>query len=205
MPMNLYEKIQAVSNDIKNIEKNLTVGRGANAYKAVADSDVITKVKEFETKHRILSIPMSQELLNSESLKKVNDKGAESYVLIDNIKMVTRIIDLDDINQFIDITSLAKGVDSSDKGFGKASTYARKYALLNIYKIATGEDLDSNKSEDITTVTLDKKKIDVLNILSNDENLRTNIINHFGCVSTDDFTNEQIDIIYNNFKKKGLL
>ena len=30
---NLYEKIQLVSNEIKNIEKNMTVGKGNYAYK----------------------------------------------------------------------------------------------------------------------------------------------------------------------------
>ena len=32
---NLYQKIQLVSNEIKNIEKNMTVGKGNYAYKAV--------------------------------------------------------------------------------------------------------------------------------------------------------------------------
>ena len=39
--LNLYQKIQAVSNEIKNIEKNMTVGRGNYAYKAVQDIDVV--------------------------------------------------------------------------------------------------------------------------------------------------------------------
>jgi len=62
----------------------------------------------------------------------------ESIVHIDNIKMTLRIIDLEDTTQFIDIESFGKGIDSGDKGFGKASTYARKYALLNAYKNCNG-------------------------------------------------------------------
>ena len=39
--LSLYEKIQAVSNEIKNLEKDMTVGKGTNAYKAISDKSVI--------------------------------------------------------------------------------------------------------------------------------------------------------------------
>ena len=39
--LNLYQKIQAVSNEIRNIEKNLQVGSGNYGYKAVGDLDVV--------------------------------------------------------------------------------------------------------------------------------------------------------------------
>lgn len=48
MKKNLYEKIQLVSNEIKNIEKNMTVGKGNYAYKAVQDIDVTLEVKQAE-------------------------------------------------------------------------------------------------------------------------------------------------------------
>ena len=47
--LNLFEKIQAVSNEIKNIEKNMQVGKGQYAYKAVSDLDVVLAVKDAET------------------------------------------------------------------------------------------------------------------------------------------------------------
>lgn len=48
MKKNLYEKIQLVSNEIKNIKKNMTVGKGNYAYKAVQDIDVTLEVKQAE-------------------------------------------------------------------------------------------------------------------------------------------------------------
>lgn len=148
--MNLYEKIQAVSIDIKNIEKNMIVGTGAYSYKAVSDLDVTISIKRAEEKFKLISIPIKQDLISSETIKTIKKDGTEGITFVDNIKMTLRIVDLEDTKQFIDIESYGKGVDSGDKGFGKASTYARKYALLNAYKIATGEDPDALKNEEIS-------------------------------------------------------
>ena len=151
--MNIYEKIQAVSLDVKNISKNMTVGSGAYSYKAVSDLDVTLAVKEAEATHGIVSIPIKQELIKSEvyrSIKKESYNGRdtekETYTYVDDIKMTVRIINLENPDEFIDIETYGKGIDTGDKGFGKASTYARKYALLNAYKIATGEDPDKDIS-----------------------------------------------------------
>lgn len=129
--LNLYQKIQAVSNDIKNIEKNMTVGKGNYAYKAVQDIDVTLEVKTAETKHGLVSIPIKQELVKSEVIEVVKDGGGKSIQYMDIVKMTLRIINLDKTDEFIDVESFGRGLDPGDKGFGKASTYARKYALLN--------------------------------------------------------------------------
>lgn len=75
----------------------------------------------------------------------------EKVVFVDTIKMTTRFINLENTTDFIDVVSFGKGIDSGDKGLGKASTYARKYALLNAYKIATGEDPDAERSREYQT------------------------------------------------------
>ena len=58
-----------------------------------------------------------------------------------------RIINVDDPTDCLEVDAYGRGIDTSDKSFGKASTYARKYCLLNAYKIATGEDPDKEASE----------------------------------------------------------
>jgi len=202
--LNLYQKIQAVSNEVMNIEKDMTVGSGSYSYKAVSDNAVTLQVKKAETKYNLLSIPIKQECVHSEVLKVVKN-GKESIVHINDIKMTLRIIDLDKVEDFVDIESYGKGLDNGDKGFGKASTYARKYALLNAYKIATGEDPDAEKSEDVKTVTIDKKKVAVLDACLRDEILQHNVLSHFGVTSTTDLTDENIGIVYNQWKAKNII
>lgn len=200
---NLYEKIQLVSNEIKNIEKNMTVGKGNYAYKAVQDIDVTLEVKEAETKYGLISIPIKQELVKSEVVRIVKEGGGETINYVDIVKMTLRIINLDNTSEYIDVESFGRGLDPGDKGFGKASTYARKYALLNAYKIATGEDSDENKSKPQTPVTIDEVKNAVVNYMMTDSNFTQNLLSFFNVGSSEDMTAEQFKMAYNNLKKKG--
>lgn len=203
---NLFEKIQDVSIEINNISKKMTVGAGTFQYKAVSDLDVTLEVKKAEKKHRLVSVPILQELVNSEIIRKVDEKGKETLTFVDTIKMTVRIVDLDDPSKYIEIESFGKGVDSGDKGFGKASTYARKYALLNAYKIATGEDPDANKSTPITTAkTIDEKTLKVKNYLDKNISQLQSVLTHFNVGQFEDLSEKQIEIIYTSYNQKNLL
>lgn len=202
---NLFEKIQLVSNEVKNIEKNMTVGKGNYAYKAVSDLDVVLAVKEAETKYKIISIPIKQEIIKSEIVKSQKESGGETINYVDIVKMTVRIVDIEKPSDFIEIESFGRGLDTSDKGFGKASTYARKYALLNAYKIATGEDPDKDKSEKQTAVSEDVKKDAVTNYMMTDNNYLQNILSYFNVGTLDDLSKKEIDTIYSNLQKKGKL
>ena len=202
--LNLFEKIQAVSTEVMNIEKDMTVGKGSYSYKAVSDTSVTLAVKKAEAKHRIISIPIRQDLVSSETIKQIKD-NKESILFVENVKMTVRIIDLDKTDDFIEVETFGKGVDNGDKGFGKASTYARKYALLNAYKIATGEDPDADKSEPLEVITVDQKKIDIISVCEKDAVLKKNVLSHFGAESFDDLTDKNIETIHDQFKAKNRL
>ena len=203
--LNLYEKIQAVSNEVRNISKDMTVGSGSYSYKAVSDIDVTLAVKDAEHKHKLVSIPIKQELINSEVIRIQKKNNEEGLTYVDTIKMTVRIIDLEDTTQFIEVESFGKGIDSGDKGFGKASTYARKYALLNAYKIATGEDPDAEKSKETTVITNDTKKNEVVSYLNKNNKQLVNILSHFNVSVIDDLTEEQMNMTYSQLKGKKLL
>lgn len=203
--LNLFEKIQAVSNEIKNIEKNMQVGKGQYAYKAVSDLDVVLAVKDAETKFKLVSIPVKQEMIKSEIVKSMKDNGNESINYVDIIKMILRIIDLESPKDFIEIESFGRGLDTADKGFGKASTYARKYALLNAYKIATGEDPDKDKEKPQVAVKEDEKRDAVVDYMMTDNNYLQNILSYFSVGCLDDLGKKEINTIYSNLQKKGKL
>lgn len=202
--LNLLEKIQAVSNEIKNIEKNMQVGNGSYAYKAVSDLDVTLAVKEAETKFRILSIPIKQDLINSEIVRTVKKDNLETITYVDTIKMTVKIWDLDDISQSIEVESFGRGIDPGDKGFGKSSTYARKYALLNAYKIATGVDPDANKSEETKVVkTISEKRQAVENFFNSDLKALQNLLKHYNINEISDLNEVQVGDIYNTYNAKN--
>jgi hypothetical protein len=63
------------------------------------------------------------------------------------IETTYRFVNVDKPDEFIEIVSFAEGIDSQDKGSGKAMTYADKYALMKAYKISTGDDPDQEASQ----------------------------------------------------------
>lgn len=202
---NLYQKIQMVSDEIKNIEKNTVVGTGNSAYKAVADIDVLLKVKQAETKYGLVSIPVKQELVRSDQVMKQSRDGYTSVTFADIVKMTVRIINIDNPAETIEVESFGRGLDTGDKGFGKASTYARKYALLNAYKIATGEDPDEQASQEMQVSNIDEIRAAVTNYCLSNTNYLSQLCQYFGCASIDEMSSEQIKTTYNSLRKKGVL
>lgn len=203
--MNIYQKIQAVSDEVKNVEKNLNVGTGQSSYKAVADIDVLMKVKEAEKKFGLVSIPVKQELVKSEILRTVGQGGYEKINYVDVVKMTLRIINIENPDETVEVESFGRGLDAGDKGFGKASTYARKYALLNAYKIATGQDPDEQKSEQQVAPTQNDVRDKVMDYLMQNVQYTQSVLSYYSLGSTDDLGTKEINSIYKNLKAKGQL
>ena len=150
--MNLFEKMAAITADMDTVAKNLTVetakGRG---YKAVSERDIIDAVKPLEAKHRVYSYPFSRELVESEILESestYDGKTTKKTTFYTHLKTVYRFVDIDAPDSFLDMCVYSVGLDTQDKGDGKAMTYGDKYALMKAYKISTGDDPDQEASED---------------------------------------------------------
>lgn len=202
--MNLYDKIQAVSDMVRNVEKNIVVGRGQSAYKAVSDLDVLMKVKDAEKEYSLVSIPVKQELVKSEIVRTIGEGGYEKLVYADIVKMTVRIVNVDKPEEYIEVESFGRGLDTGDKGFGKASTYARKYALLNAYKIATGEDPDQNKSVEQVALSQDEVRTKIVDYLMKNAPYANSILSFYGLTSIDDLESKHIKAIYKNLTAKGI-
>lgn len=203
--MNIYQKIQAVAEEVRNVEKNLNIGTGQSSYKAVADIDVLMKVKEAEKKFGLVSIPVKQELVKSEILRTVGQGGYEKINYVDVVKMTLRIINIENPDETVEVESFGRGLDAGDKGFGKASTYARKYALLNAYKIATGQDPDEQKSEQQVALTQNDVRDKVMDYLMQNVQYTQSVLSYYSLGSTDDLGTKEINSIYKNLKAKGQL
>lgn len=145
--MNIFEKLSNITNEISSVNKNLTVGQGKSAYKAVGEADVLKAVKELEFKYRVYSYPISREVLESTMYTTTNEYGEKNNIF-SRIKTIYRFVNIDKPEEYIETTTFAEGIDTQDKGSGKAMTYSDKYALMKSYKIITGEDPDQNPSED---------------------------------------------------------
>lgn len=148
--MTVYEKILNVMNEVGYLNKDgfVETGKG-KGYKALTDEKVLTAIRPVMVKHRLVMLPISMDHRRAD--EKVKDyQGNERTNRITDVDMTFRIVNVDDPKDFVDVVSSGTGVDTQDKGIGKAMTYAKKYALLNSFLVPSGEDTDQISSEKYT-------------------------------------------------------
>jgi hypothetical protein len=153
--MNIYQRIDAITAELAVVAKNLTVQTGkSSSYKAVGERDIIDAVKPLEHKYGVVSFPVSREILDDTMLESegTDYKGNPVKRTTFYIKIRTkyRFVNIDNPQDFIETETISDGIDSGDKGGGKAMTYGDKYALMKVYKISTGEDPDQTASTETT-------------------------------------------------------
>ena len=151
MNLNIYEKLAAITAELNAVAKNLKVGEGRSAYKAVGEADVLAAVKPLEEKHGVYSYPASRKIVDSDVIttkKSYNGQESESSKFFMRVETVYRFVNTEKPEECVEVTTYGDGVDSGDKAPGKAMTYGDKYALLKAYKIITGDDPDQTASED---------------------------------------------------------
>lgn len=139
--MNIYQKINEVMKNIEYLTKDDQVAFGTTKYKAISEEKVTTAVREQLVKQGIVIIPVQQESENKELTR-----TEKSVNMLTSVHTKYRIQNIDDVNDFIEVESNGTGVDTQDKGVGKAMTYAYKYMLLRTFAIPTGEDPDKISS-----------------------------------------------------------
>lgn len=150
--MNIYQRIDAITAELAVVGKNLTVQTGkAGSYKAVGERDIIDAVKPLEHKYGVVSYPVSREILDDEALESestYNGNVTKKTTFYIKIRTKYRFVNIDKPEEYIETETISDGIDSGDKGGGKAMTYGDKYALMKVYKISTGEDPDQKASEE---------------------------------------------------------
>ena len=161
--LNIFQRMSAITAELRTVAKNLNVETSkGNGYKAVGEVDVLNAVKPLEEKYGVYSYPCSREIIESamlESESTYNGKTTKKTTFFERIKTVYRFVNIDNPKDFIETVTFAEGIDSQDKGSGKAMTYSDKYALLKSYKISTGDDPDQNASEEVSYSKYKKDKL----------------------------------------------
>lgn len=123
---NIFQRILNLMGDLDYIQKGNN--KVAGQYRFVSHDQVSAKVHPLLVKHGIAVIP---------SVEGFKQEGNRTEV-----KMVIAFRNCDDLTDGFSINSFGYGIDSGDKGPGKAVSYAYKMALLKIFCLETGEDPD---------------------------------------------------------------
>ena len=161
--LNIYQKMLKATEKINKVAKKLKVEIGkSSSYKAVSEADVLEAVKPVEIELGIYSYPVNREIIETQVLdtvKEYNGTRNESKQLFMRLEVTYRFVNIDNPQDYLDITTYGDGVDSQDKAPGKAMTYADKYALLKAYKIETGDDPDKEASGELKATQKQTKTI----------------------------------------------
>lgn len=169
--MNLYQRINEVRKAINYVKKDQSVDTGRGSYKAVTHDQVTGMVREHMVKHGIVSYPV---LVDSQSLPKevnANMETAKQFRYEATYDIV--FLNIDEPSEFITIRIQAHAMDNADKAPGKALSYAKKYAVLKLFEIETGEDEESRYQEQSFDLEF---FVNLLNGSSNIDELKTNYI-----------------------------
>lgn len=124
--LNVYQRLAAVMGEVDYIQKEKKNGMN---YTIVSHDAVTAKVRPVLLKHGVVYHPIRCEHTH-------NGNRAECA-------MTVRFVNIDAPTDFFDVPTFGYGIDTQDKGPGKAMSYAVKYALLKALGLETGDDPDN--------------------------------------------------------------
>ncbi|MCG7985026.1 MAG: ERF family protein [Candidatus Thiodiazotropha lotti] len=147
-PMNIYQRINEVRKEVEYIQKDKEV----QGYKAVTHDMVTARVRDSLIKHGVTIVPsvFSSDVIEA---KTAGGKPKIRY----QVKYEMAIVNVDNpSDQFIMIIE-AHADDQGDKAPGKALSYAKKYAILKLFDLETGEDDESRVGDERRGYTANQK------------------------------------------------
>lgn len=128
MTKNIHQRIHDAMGRVDYIQKDRKQGM---RYTVVSHDAVTAKVRPVLHECGIVYYPVGMA---------ASQEGNRTQV-----QLTVRFANVDDPGDHIDVVTLGYGVDDSDKGPGKAISYAVKYALLKTLGLETGDDPDTDQ------------------------------------------------------------
>ena len=152
--MNIYQKSHAVSSEIGMIQMTLNVDTGkGKTYKAISINDVVDALIPLMDKYRLVVLPGEKELLAEEQIKTTTNYGERTQFFV-RMRAQYKIVNIDKPEEVVIAEGYGDGLDSGDKSLGKANTYARKYALIDVFNLSKGDDPDREASQEYQKIEL---------------------------------------------------
>ena len=148
----ISKAIIKVMEEVKSIDKTMDVGTGGSSYKGVSDKVVKEILQPVMAKHGLCIVPTSVEAkATTERWEETTQYGTKTKQSTLTEVQTKYLLVHSESGESIELAGYGQGVDSQDKGAGKATTYALKYALLYTFMIPTGkiDDADSTHSDDM--------------------------------------------------------
>ena len=128
---NIFQRINAIMKEVKYVQKSDK--KVNNQYSFVSHDAVSSALQPHLVEHGVVIVPSVTNLI---------EEGNRTTV-----QMCISFVNIDNPSDMISITSYGYGIDSQDKGIGKAVSYATKYAMLKMFCLETGDDPEKDLIE----------------------------------------------------------
>lgn len=152
---NIAEAIKSVMDEVNWVAKNMTVWTWNSSYKWVSDKDVKQAIRESMIKHWLSILPTwVSSKIQIDRWEEVDWFSKETPKAMKTKQSIfteveTKYILLHTSWESIELAWYWQWVDTQDKWAGKATTYALKNTLLNMFLIPTWVDTDDTHSDDL--------------------------------------------------------
>lgn len=144
--LNLYQRINEIRKKVDYIQKDKSVSTGGGSYKAVTHDQVTAILRSHMTECGVICVP---NLVTSKANdREIGSDGGKAKQFRYDATYSFDFINMDKPEEKCTILMEAHAMDNADKAPGKALSYAKKYAVLKLFEIETGEDEESRYSQD---------------------------------------------------------
>lgn len=140
---NIFQRINAVMQEVAYVQKDKAVtGMGAG-YKAVTHDNLVSVARASFVKHGIVMYPeqVSGELF----APSVKADGTLSNMRLYEGSYIFHFVNIDKPDDKVSVPVVAHAMDNGDKAPGKAMTYGAKTAVLKLLWLETGENEESRE------------------------------------------------------------
>ncbi len=132
--MNLYEKINTIMQNVESLKKDGKVEFGSTKYKYLSEAKTTAEIRKQLIEQKLVILPIEVNEVKEGQIT----HGLYTY----------KLVNVENPDEFITLQSGGQGHDSSDKGSGKASSYAYKYLMWRTFAIPSNDDPDQVSSDE---------------------------------------------------------
>lgn len=156
--MNIYQRINEVRKEVAYIQKDAKV----QGYKAVSHDMVVAALRPALINHGIVIYPS---LLKGEMVPTGTATSSGTPIMRYEAEHVVTFINVDDKDDFVQMTISSHANDHGDKAPGKAVSYAVKTAELKMFSLETGDNDESRVEGAASDVFTHQTKSDFANTM----------------------------------------
>jgi hypothetical protein len=146
----IAKAIIKVMQEVKGVEKSMTIGSGNHSYKGTSDQDVKEVFNQALGKNGLCILPT--EIEDTVDIHNYIDQYNKPKKQVFTV-VKTKYMLLHESGESLQLSGYGHGVDPQDKGAGKATTYALKNCLLYTFLTPVGniDDTETTHSQEIQT------------------------------------------------------